>query len=282
MKSGTVKGQVNYLAGLLTEFVGARQAVMGDGRLSEMGKAEKVRALRDRYYDLAQAGTASLWGKMGDDGYLQGGSVWKLLDQAHERLVAARDGADPLDPVRVDLAGKRLPNVLRRMQMVDDLKEWYELQATSFERRALQVEGANLVLAKWSSQPSAISFVNELERDLEAALHTPDVEAAEEALGLADSVALLAFQVVQRAAPLFGDVAFLGVGTGPFSSILAGVTRDGVGRWAKVQNATHAMQAEIEAKVAAWLDPKQPEPSGETDEEKYHRFYGGGGGVWDK
>lgn len=270
MSAQTVTEIVNALNRALTDYARERERILSDKRLSELGRGEALALARDSAKATAEAYVKRLWGTPDSNGLLQGGAVWAMLEEAQERLQRARDGADPLDPAVVDLATKRLPSILRQCLTVDDLKVWYSQEATSAEKRALQIM-AHAVLDKFGDQ--GIGFVSDLNQDLLEARETEEVQAARQGLEAADRVALRAVGATQRAAALLGDAPRLW-GMSPIDVALRGTEREGPGRWRKVPVVEIAFRSKVEEGVARVLDPEQPPPGVETDEEKRARLLG--------
>ncbi len=246
-----VKAQVKSLESLLTRFVRDSEAVIHDADLSQKAKADRLRELRDNMTRSAEAAVVRLWGSIQDktSGVLEGGTAWEMLEDAVQRVRKARDNAEWLEPDEVMLAKDHVLSVLGRLGSVSELNDWYELAATSAERRALQLN-SRLVGERFQGGPDVIGFVIKLEHDLKDELETDEVKAARQNLVIADTVAILAMRQVERAANLTGAAGFLA--GGPIADVLNGVQREGVGRWKKLAN------------PAVILQPKEDEPLDEA------------------
>ena len=155
--------------------------------------------------DAVNYAATSIFGKVGPNG-LEGGAFWTQREALRAKVKEARDRADTLDPVRLGNTYRRIGAVVSRFRTVGDLEAWYNDQADTFEKRALQDTASESIGRRFSGDPAVGGFLATLERDRTESLRTPDLVSAE------TSVAALEAEAYDAHVALSGWASTLGMG----------------------------------------------------------------------
>ena len=221
---------VQQMLDVISEFEAERDAILGDDSRTNDWKRSQVADVHRRTQRMATSAAESLWGTP-TNGKLEGGLLWRQLEGRRNAVRAARDVADPLDPVKVQLAAQRLGGVLWRLQTVADVAKWHDTQATSYEARALQLAGAGPLRDRFGSGQDVFTLLGDLERAYQAEMQTPDVTGAEARLEEHYQTMEAAYEVTRQASNVFTVGGFSTFGEPTLSRIVGGVRRVGHDTW---------------------------------------------------
>ena len=201
----TIRDILDQLRRIQANAEASAAKVEADWRLSDAAKKEARDGLRSDMKDAVNYAATSIFGKVGPNG-LEGGAFWTQREALRAKVKEARDRADTLDPVRLGNTYRRIGAVVSRFRTVGDLEAWYNDQADTFEKRALQDMASETIGTRFRIDPAVGGFLATLERDRTESLRTPDLVSAE------TSVAALEAEAYDAHVALSGWASTLGMG----------------------------------------------------------------------
>jgi hypothetical protein len=169
----------DMMAGLRTiraNYAQASATVDANWRLSDAAKDIEKRAHREAERAAVVDTARAIFG--------EAGAFWTERDALRAKLRDARDRADTMDPARLSNAYRRVPGIVTGAQDVRELETWYRDRADSYERRALQDTGAEVIERRFSGSPETGGLLAALKRDRAEAMATPEVRDIENRIAL--------------------------------------------------------------------------------------------------
>lgn len=204
----THRDYIGAMQGHLLKLEEGRAAIAADKRYSVEHKA---RLMADHEEDLRGKlawDVGKLFGTLNEEGELTGGLLWAEKDAASEQLQKAIDTGDGMDPMRLQNAMLSLPARIKGFSELGDFSEWYDREASVYDRRAAQLLGRDELQKRWSANDGLGSVYARLEADDKAARMTPARVAAEERRAAVDRDIDQARQFVQIIASRMPEADF--------------------------------------------------------------------------
>ncbi|MCZ7545006.1 MAG: hypothetical protein M5R40_16440 [Anaerolineae bacterium] len=202
----------NQIDGAIDGFLSERQTILDDVRYSQEYKLEKIAELEPTVRERVIADAQRLWGAPvpndanGLTWRLDGGVVWQESERLKDALLLAEQKAEEPDiPPSVALHNQARAAAItaRNTSNPDEFMKAYE-GAPPLTRNALQDYFVMPGVARLDDKLDWFSVYRRLERDRQARLTTPEVQAAQRAMDEFATLLTPAFAALERVNRQFG------------------------------------------------------------------------------